>query len=441
MSINVLIAASMLLRLATFFVVLNYYKVSRHRNAWLLIAAAMILLALENLFQLLADAGVSDLALGSTIPHTAGFIVSVLMLTGTALISNILKRLASAERKKESIEKRFQLLFDTTSDLLFVITPTGNIIEANQAACESLGYNRQQLLEKRFADIKAGPSAEGVMDHVITIKKNGMHIFETELLQKDSKTFPVEINCRLIEIEENPYISCIARSISERKELDKKVRIAIIETEETERKRFAKEIHDGLGPMLSAIKLYVNELDADEQPAEEREEFVRYINHLIDDAVDSARNIANNITPKILADYGLTRATQIFCDTINATNLLRINTRFIGVQRDIGPTLELIFYRIITELINNTIKHANASQVEIALKTVNQKIVLSYTDNGEGFDLEEAIRKGDDHMGVKNIISRVRSMNGAFYFRNTHPGIHINIDVDLQQISGKQKTG
>jgi len=441
MSINALIMASMLLRLATFFVVLNYYKVSRHRNAWLLIAAAMMLLALENLFQLLAVAGLTDLALGSTIPHTAGFIVSVLMLTGTALISNILKRLASAERKQESIEKRFQLLFDTTSDLLFVITPTGSIIEANQAACEKLGYNKMQLLEKRFADIKAGPSAAGVMDHVISIKKFGMHIFETELLQKDGKVFPVEINCRLIEIEEQPYISCIARSISERKELDKKVRIAIIETEETERKRFAKEIHDGLGPLLSAIKLYVNELDTDTQSSEEREEFVRYINQLIDDAVDSARNIANNITPKILSDYGLTRATQVFCDTINATNLLRINTRFEGVQRNIDPTLELIFYRIITELINNTIKHANATKVEVELKIIRQKLVLIYTDNGIGFDLEEAIRKGDDHMGVKNIISRVRSMNGAFYFRNTQPGIHINIDVDLQQTAIKQKVG
>jgi signal transduction histidine kinase len=223
----------------------------------------------------------------------------------------------------------------------------------------------------------------------------------------------------------------VARTISERKELDKKVRIAIIETEETERKRFAKEIHDGLGPLLSTIKLYVNELEGAQNPSE-KEEFVQYINRLIDEAVDSARNIANNITPKMLADYGLSKAIITFIDAINATNLLKISADCSTVDRTIGPTLELIFYRVITELINNTIKHANATEIKIALKPVENNLVLDYWDDGIGFDLQQAIEKGDNHMGVKNIISRVRSLNGTFNFQNTNRGIHIQIAVDIQ---------
>ena len=159
---------------------------------------------------------------------------------------------------------------------------------------------------------------------------------------------------------------------------------------------------------------------------------------MIDEAVDSARNVANNITPKVLADFGLAQALSSFCETINATNLLRINLSCEGINRNIGPTPELIFYRIATELINNTIKHANATEIDIRLKAADQKITLSYHDNGSGFDLQQAIDKGDNHMGVKNIISRVRSMGGFFNFRNTSPGIRIDIQVDLSQPQAKE---
>ncbi len=430
--------SSMLLRLATFAVVMNYYKVSRHRTAWILIAAAMVLLALESLFELLALTNVSSLARGSFIPHTAGLIVSLLMLTGTALISTILKRLDATEKRNENIERRFELLFNSSSDQVFVLTLEGRIVEVNHSACDRLGMKREELVNRYFREIKAESASEGVMDHMHTIRKNSKHIFETELQSKSGQRFPVEINCRLVDIDDQPHVTCVARNISGRRELDKKVRIAIIETEEKERKRFAKEIHDGLGPLLSAIKLYVNELESMNDDTEERSTYIAHINAMIDEAVDSARNVANNITPKVLADFGLAQALSSFCETINATNLLRINLSCEGINRNIGPTPELIFYRIATELINNTIKHANATEIDIRLKAADQKITLSYHDNGSGFDLQQAIDKGDNHMGVKNIISRVRSMGGFFNFRNTSPGIRIDIQVDLSQPQAKE---
>ena len=424
-----MIIVSMLFRIATFVVVMNYYKVSRLRTAWLMIATAMILLSFENLFQLLALTGVSPLATGAVVPHIAGLAVSVLMLTGTLLINTILKRLDTAERNRKSFERHFQMLFNTTSDLILVLDLNGKIAEANSAACERLENSREELLSRFFADIKSGPQAEGVLDHLNDIRAKSPFIFETELRSKRGKNIPVEINSSFIELDGKAYINCVARPISERREMDKKVRIAIIETEETERRRFAKEIHDGLGPLLSTIKLYVNELDTVENYAE-KEEMVHYINRLIDEAVSNARNIANNITPKMLADYGLRKAIVNFTDSINATGLLHIQLNCGIIDRSIGPTLELIFYRIITELVNNTIKHANAANVQVLMKIDNNQLTLDYRDDGTGFDLQQAIEKGDNHMGVKNIISRVRSMNGTFNFHNTNPGIHIRIVVD-----------
>lgn len=425
------IIGSMLLRIATFVVVMNYYKVSRHRTAWLLIAAAMILLALESLFQLFALTGFSSLVNTHFVPPVAGFAVSVLMLIGTVKVRTILRRLAATEQKSRMMEHRFQLLFNSSSDQIFVLTLEGRIVEVNQAACDWLAMSREELLTYYFREIKIGNAVEGVMDHIHTILKNKKHIFETELRSKTGKSLPVEINCRIVDIDTQQHIICVARNITERRELEKKIRIAIIETEETERRRFAKEIHDGLGPLLSTIKLYVNELECMAEQSDEKNEFAGHINRLINEAVDSARNIANNITPKVLTDFGLSQALITFCDTINATNLLHIHTHFKGIDQSIGPTFELIFYRIVTELINNTIKHANASEVEVQLEASNQKLRLTYRDNGRGFDLQQAIDKDDGHMGVKNIISRVRTMGGIFNFRNTSPGILITISVDL----------
>lgn len=421
----------MLIRIATFAVVMTYVNASNRRIAWVFIAAAMLLMALENVFQLLYIAGLSDLVVSSYIPPLAGFVVSMLILTGTLLIRSILKRLRKAERINRVLDNRYRILFNSSSDQIFVLNMLGKIVEVNQSACENLGYSRDDMLSKHFSEIKADPLAAGAMEHLNKIRQTSSYIFESEHLDITKKKLPVEINCRRILIEEEPYIICVSRNIADRKEVEKKIMTAIIETEETERSRFAKEIHDGLGPLLSTIKLYVNELEASFADKPEREEHIVYINQLIDEAVDNARNIANNITPKIITDYGLIRSIQSFCDAINATNILQIGFEHHPEKLQPGNTMSLTLYRIITELINNTIKHANADKVRIKLQQKQNRLHLDYYDNGIGFDLEKAMQKSDDRMGVKNIISRVRSVNGVFNFQNTHPGIHVNIQIDL----------
>ena len=428
----ILISISLLLRLVTFAVVMNYVNISKHRLAWWMIAAAMILMALENFFQLLAIEGISDLAVGKTVPPVAGLVVSVLILSGTVMIRTILKRLSKAERTRLSINHRYQMLFNTSSDQIFVLDGTGQILEVNQAACERLAYTREELLLRSFSSLKAEGNSEGVLDHLDSIRLKKMHIFETELLSQSGQRIPVEMSCRMIEIDDKPCITCVARNISARKELEKRVLIATIETEENERSRFAREIHDGLGPLLSTVKLYVNELEPNGNK-EEHMANIQYINKLIDEAVSSARNIANNITPKIITDYGLIRSLENFCESINATKLLQISFEHDQLSSAWGSMIELTLYRIITELINNTIKHAQAQQVRIELFQQANHIRLSYRDDGIGFELDEALEKSDQTLGLKNIISRVRSLKGDFSFRNTRPGIEILIALDAGQ--------
>ncbi|HJX70348.1 MAG TPA: histidine kinase, partial [Bacteroidales bacterium] len=103
----------------------------------------------------------------------------------------------------------------------------------------------------------------------------------------------------------------------DRERAERKVLTAIISTEEKERRRFAEDMHDGLGPMLSTIKLYVNELISEDISKAEKNDYVNYINQLIDDAVSDIRTMSNNLTPRVIHEYGLISAIEEFCKSIS----------------------------------------------------------------------------------------------------------------------------
>jgi signal transduction histidine kinase len=216
----------------------------------------------------------------------------------------------------------------------------------------------------------------------------------------------------------------LERKISERRVLN-----AIIRTEERERKRFAKDVHDGIGPLLSTIKLYINELISEDVTKTEKEESIDYINKLIDDALSGIRTISNNLTPRVIHEYGLVSAINEFCNSINKTHKLSIE--FKSPQKlNLSNHIEINLLRIINELVNNTLKHANASKACISIKEEDNHIIFVYYDNGKGFDYStyvEAKQKGD---GINNILTRVQSMDGEITIE-TSVGHGINVRIEF----------
>jgi len=216
----------------------------------------------------------------------------------------------------------------------------------------------------------------------------------------------------------------LERKISERRVLN-----AIIRTEERERKRFAKDVHDGIGPLLSTIKLYINELISEDVTKTEKEESIDYINKLIDDALSGIRTISNNLTPRVIHEYGLVSAINEFCNSINKTHKLSIE--FKSPQKlNLSNHIEINLFRIINELVNNTLKHANASKACISIKEEDNHIIFVYYDNGKGFDYSryvEAKQKGD---GINNILTRVQSMDGEITIE-TSVGHGINVRIEF----------
>lgn len=342
------------------------------------------------------------------------------------------KKLISVSMALEESEERFEKLFDSTGDDIFVTDIHENIVEVNRSACETLGYKKEELLQMKITEIKSSKFKDKVSENRKIIYETGSFTFESEHVNRNGQIIPVEFTSRLVSYGNEKLILSVVRNISQRRELERQVLSAVIRTEERERERFARDMHDGLGPLLSTIKLYVNELKSPTLIQDEREELIGHSNELIDEAVNSARNISNNIMPRVIHQYGLIKAVDAFCDKVNKTNTLNIQFESENFEERLDSNLELILFRVISELINNTIRHAHAKQIIILLVKNEKKLSLYFKDDGIGFNTEEIINSENKGMGLKNIISRIKSINGNYDFSSQpNEGFTIKIEINL----------
>ncbi|WP_163711450.1 sensor histidine kinase [Mangrovibacterium lignilyticum] len=208
---------------------------------------------------------------------------------------------------------------------------------------------------------------------------------------------------------------------------------AIIQTEEKERKRFAKDLHDGLGPLLSTVKMSISSLEQLEHDKSSME-IVKNTEMVINEAIKSLKEISDNLSPHVLDNFGLARAIRNFINKINATKALHITLKSnLGSER-FDNNIEVVLYRVVCELINNTIKHAKAKKIEISLTKEEKNLTIVYQDNGKGFHKERLLdRPSNSGMGFSNIFSRINSLKGEIHV-DSQPGkgTHVLIKVGIE---------
>lgn len=209
----------------------------------------------------------------------------------------------------------------------------------------------------------------------------------------------------------------IERLEAQRRLTERRILSTTLRTEEKMRLRFSKELHDGLGPLLSSAKMAMSAL-SDENSAETNNEIVKSAMNVIDESICSLREISNNLSPHILKDFGLTRGINNFIKRlVNAGNVKITFKTNLGSDRFNNDT-EVILYRVTCELINNSLKYASCSKINISLQYQNEVITLIYSDNGVGFDPKNSFENG---MGLSNISSRINSLKGSFSI-DSEPG-------------------
>jgi len=188
---------------------------------------------------------------------------------------------------------------------------------------------------------------------------------------------------------------------------------AVVETETSERKRIARDLHDGLGPVLSAINHYFQAyLDAKEQ---DKENIQGRLQQVISEAIDEVSRISHNISPHVLENHGLITALNNFITPVANNGKIKISNTFEYTER-FDLKKELTLYRCITELINNTLKHADATEISLHIFFKEKILYVDYSDNGKGFDISQS---RPDGMGLYNIRNRVESFGGKLVIESS----------------------
>ncbi|MFI3286673.1 MAG: histidine kinase [Rikenellaceae bacterium] len=223
----------------------------------------------------------------------------------------------------------------------------------------------------------------------------------------------------------------IDRLNQQRQSISRRILSAVIRTEEKSRSTFSKELHDGLGPLLSSAKMSLSALSNEKLRADQRQKIIDDTTYLINEAIDSLREISNNLSPHVLNDFGLIKGLRNFINKNSALSNIKLqfvsNLREERFDRDIEVTL----YRTLCELFNNSLKHAACSQIMVSLLKEDGAIRIVYRDNGKGFTIKPVEDRG---MGLSNITSRINSISGKIDIESfLGMGMTARIEVPLKK--------
>lgn len=206
---------------------------------------------------------------------------------------------------------------------------------------------------------------------------------------------------------------------------------SILKGQEEERSRMAKDLHDGLGGLLSGVKLQLGAMKGNLILSEEHGRTFNNALSKLDESISEMRRVAHNMMPEALMKLGLQQALQDYCDGLSASQPYKINGEFYGLEKRLESSVEIVVYRIVQELLNNAVKHSGATTILAQVMRHNNNLSITVEDNGKGFNMASTdISKG---AGLANIQSRVDYLKGQLDIK-TEPGkgtsVHIECIID-----------
>ncbi len=221
----------------------------------------------------------------------------------------------------------------------------------------------------------------------------------------------------------------IDRLNQQRQFISRRILSAVIRTEEKSRSRFSKELHDGLGPLLSSAKMSLSALSNPDVSEERREAIISNATNIINEAVASLREISNNLSPHVLNDFGLVLGLRNFINKNSALHGIKLQYYSNIESERFDKDLEVTIYRTVCELFTNSLKHSGCTTISLALFKKDNQLQVNYSDNGRGFSIRPVEDRG---MGLSNVTSRINSISGKIDIESREgEGMHAWISVPL----------
>ncbi len=294
---------------------------------------------------------------------------------------------------------------------ILTYTLDGNISMCNQLASMHLQLNQspETLVERPLTDyISHLPNLHSVVSDSVNKSRQAFAIPE---LSFENGTY-IAVNGRKLA---NGMI-VTTHDITPIKTMQQANVTAMLRGQEKERHRLSKEIHDGIGPLMSTIKLNIDSIKNDLKDDIEKNTMLKFnaIQDLIKDASEDIRSISHALMPSALRDFGLRSTLENLIQKINQSETVKVSFYFSGSEDRLNMYTEIAVYRMAKELINNALKYANAKQIVVQLIRFEHMIQLSVEDDGKGCSqpiLESMITSG---IGLQNIYTRTEALKGTF---------------------------
>lgn len=323
-------------------------------------------------------------------------------------------------RTKSKLEKNrafAEAILETSADAILSVDENGNIIRLNDAAVSLFGYEKEELIGRSVEILIPESYSEITEKYLQKIQKgNGQKIsergLEIETLKKDGTEFPSELSIAEVTWDGKKIYTAIIKDLTQRRELER----SIIKIGSEERRKIGRELHDGVGQMLTGIRLLSetvagklkarNEVAADE---------VREIAEMVEEADDYVRDLSRGMVVTELESKGLLTAIESLCarteKAVGIECAYSMDDKLEFEDLDIAMHL----FRIIQEAVNNAVKHSGADNIEIEL-TINPHLAVIVEDDGEGFDVDDNSLSGT---GLQIMKYRAKILGGHFEISRT----------------------
>ncbi len=337
---------------------------------------------------------------------------------------------------EEQIQLLLRAVEDTEDSVLItdadLESPGPRIVFVNPGFSKMTGYSRDEVLG-RSPRILQGPKTERkVLDELRRCLEKGEPFFgETINYRKDGSEYFLEWHISPVRDTAGriTHFVSVQRDITARKKAEElqvqfhqqKARTAaIVETQEEERRRIAKELHDALGQMLVAAKFNMDVLqDKLTSTDDDVKKRVAGIKDMLNQIMIEVRKISYDLMPGILEDFGLSPALGYLCDQLSQTGGLKVQFITAGMNERLPRQVEVGLYRIAQESLNNVVKHAQAREATVQLIKNERTITLSIEDDGRGFEAEtDRSDPMSGGMGLMNMRERADAIRASFFIHS-----------------------
>ncbi len=316
------------------------------------------------------------------------------------------------ELKTATISRNyFTNIFNSVSDMVFILDERGVIEKINKSASEQLKRSSEFLMGRPIDDLQVCERPP-LFENLSKLLKNekGNISMKTIFQDANGKAMSVLLTSAYLldESKRKRGILLTAKDITLQLKTESLIIRTIIDTQEKERSRLAKDLHDSLGQQLSAIKFFIGTL-AGSLMNEEDQAILLKSNTILTEVMTDMRNICFHLMPTTLEEFGLFQAVKEICSKTRYPKKINFLIKESGLFPELSKELEIDIYRVIQEFISNALRHGEASKISIKFNYFKKNFKIVLSDNGKGFDHSQVQIKG---MGLRNVQSRVKSHNG-----------------------------